>query len=51
MKVSIFIPVYNGEKYIGKTLDSILSQSYTNFEILCVDDSSVDNSWDVLLDY
>ena len=48
MKVSIFIPVYNGEKYIGKTLDSILSQSYTNFEILCVDDSSVDNSWDVL---
>ena len=32
MKVSIFIPVYNGEKYIGKTLDSILSQSYTRSE-------------------
>ena len=32
-KVTLIIPVYNSEKYIGKCLDSILNQTYTNFEI------------------
>lgn len=42
--VSIIVPVYNVEKYIGKCIDSILSQSYTKFELLLINDGSVDNS-------
>lgn len=49
--ISIFIPVYNGERYLHRTLHSILNQTYTNFEIVCVDDSSNDNSYGILLDY
>ena len=51
MLVSIFIPVYNGEKYLDRTFKSILSQTYTNFEIICVDDSSSDNSFEILNGY
>ena len=51
MLVSIFIPVYNGEKYLDRTFRSILSQKYTNFEIICVDDSSSDNSFEILSGY
>ena len=36
--ISIIMPVYNSEKYISKTIDSILSQSYTEFELLLIDD-------------
>lgn len=43
--VSVVVPVYNCEKYIGDTLRSITGQSYTNIEILCVDDCSTDNGW------
>ena len=43
-KVTIIIPVYNSEKYIGKCLDSILQQTYQDFEILVVNDGSTDNS-------
>ena len=49
--VSIIIPVYNSEKYIGKCLDSILSQTYQNFEIIVVNDGSKDNSLEVLRKY
>lgn len=42
--ITIFIPVYNGEKYLLKTLTSIKQQTYTNIEILLVDDSSTDSS-------
>ena len=51
MLVSIFIPVYNGEKYLVRTFQSILSQTYTNFEIICIDDSSSDNSFEILSSY
>lgn len=49
--ISIFIPVYNGEKYLSKTLDSILNQTYKDFEVLCVNDSSSDESLIILEDY
>lgn len=47
MKFSIVIPVYNAEKYIDKTLQSIKNQTYTNFEAILVDDGSTDSSADI----
>lgn len=43
-KISVIIPVYNGEKYIKRCLESVFSQTYTNMEILVVNDGSSDNS-------
>ena len=48
IKVSILVPIYNVENYIGKCLDSIFIQSYTNVEYVFVDDCSTDNSLQVL---
>jgi glycosyltransferase involved in cell wall biosynthesis len=50
-KFSIIIPVHNSEKTLGKTLDSCLTQSYANFEIICIDDCSTDNSPVLLRQY
>ena len=50
-KVSLIVPVYNSEEYIGKCLDSILNQTYQNFEILVVNDGSKDNSWKIIEEY
>lgn len=47
-KISIIVPVYNLENYIEKTLDSICAQTYSNLEIIAVDDGSKDNSFDVI---
>lgn len=43
-KISIIIPVYNVQEYIGRCLDSIIKQTYDNFEVICVDDGSTDLS-------
>ncbi len=42
--ISIVVPVYNAEKYIGKTIETVLKQSYQNFELLLIDDGSTDAS-------
>lgn len=46
--VSIIIPIYNSENHIGNTLQSVLSQSYDNIEIIIIDDGSSDNSLKVV---
>ncbi len=43
-KVSIIIPVYNVQSYLERCFESILAQTYTNFEVICVDDGSTDES-------
>ncbi len=50
-KVSIVVPVYNVEKYISKCIDSILSQSYDDIEVLIVNDGSTDNSDQIVRQY
>lgn len=51
VEVSVIVPVYNVEKYLSKCLDSILNQTFKNFEIICVNDCSPDRSWDILTEY
>lgn len=48
---SIIIPCYNLEKYISKTINSILNQTYSNFEIILVNDGSIDNTGKILNEY
>lgn len=49
--ISVIMPVYNTEKYIGKSIESILNQTYENFELIIVDDSSTDNSYEIAKKY
>lgn len=51
MKISIVIPVYNVERYLANLLDSILKQTYNDFEVILVDDGSKDNSYKIMEDY
>lgn len=43
-KITVIIPIYNGELYLTDTLQSVRNQSFTDFECLCINDGSVDNS-------
>ena len=49
--ISIIVPVYNVEKYLRECLDSIMSQTYQNFECLLINDGSPDNSADICKEY
>lgn len=49
--ISVIVPVYNVEKYVGKCLNSITNQSYKNLEIIVVDDGSTDHSSSICKDY
>lgn len=50
-KISVIVPVYNVEKYLPRCIDSILSQSFTDFELILVDDGSPDNSGKICDEY
>lgn len=50
-KVSVIVPVYNVEKYLGATLDSLLRQTMKDIEIICVSDGPTDSSLDILNEY
>lgn len=50
-KITVIIPVYNVENYLERCLKSILYNTYTNLEIICVNDGSTDNSKKILEDY
>ena len=49
--ISIVVPIYNVEKYLRQCLDSIMNQSYEQFECLLVNDGSPDNSADICREY
>jgi len=50
-KVSIITPIYNSERFIKQTVDSVLQQSYANFEFIIIDDHSQDSSSDIINSY
>jgi glycosyltransferase involved in cell wall biosynthesis len=47
-KVSVIVPVYNAEEYIGNTLDSIINQDFNSFELIIIDDGSTDKSMEII---
>ena len=49
--VTVFIPVYNCEKYIKESLESIINQTYENLDILIIDDGSTDNTVNLIKQY
>lgn len=51
VEFSIIIPVYNVEKYLRQCLDSIVNQTFSNFEVICINDGSTDNSLEILNEY
>ena len=50
-KVSIIVPIYNCSSFLNECIDSILSQSYKNFELLLINDGSTDNSQEIIESY
>lgn len=49
--VSVVMPVYNSAKYLPLAIESILNQTYSNFEFIVIDDGSTDSSWDIIRGY
>lgn len=50
-KISIIMPVYNAQRFLKQAIDSVLNQSYSEFELILVDDCSTDNSFEILCEY
>ena len=50
-KISVVMPNYNWWKYISEAIESILNQSFTDFEFIIIDDGSTDNSWEIIQEY
>jgi len=51
LKVSVIMSVHNGEKYLRKAIESILNQTFRDFEFIIVNDGSIDKTEDILDDY
>lgn len=49
--ISVVMPVYNGETYLHEAIESILNQTYSDFEFIIINDGSTDNSWHVIKEY
>jgi glycosyltransferase involved in cell wall biosynthesis len=49
--VSVIIPIYNEERYVAKAINSVLSQTYQDIEIVLINDGSSDGSKDIIFDY
>ena len=49
--ISVILPVYNGEKYLNESIDSILNQQYKELEVIVVDDGSTDKSAEIVKSY
>lgn len=51
VKVSVVMPVYNAAKFVRESIESVLAQSFCDYELLLIDDCSTDNSLEILLEY
>ncbi len=49
--LSVAMPAYNAERYIGRAIESILNQTFTDLELLIVEDRSTDRTWDIISEY
>ena len=50
-KISVIVPVYNTEKYLDECISSIINQTFEDFEVICIDDGSTDNSLEILNEF
>ena len=50
-KISVLMPAYNTEKYISEAIESILNQTFKDFEFIIIDDGSTDRTWDIIQEY
>ncbi len=50
-KISVLVPVYNGERFLAEALESVLNQSFRDFELIAIDDGSSDRTWEILHDF
>ena len=49
--ISVVLPVYNAEKYLKEAINSLLEQTFSNIEIICINDGSTDSSLGILEEY
>ena len=49
--ISVIVPIYNAEKYLEGCIQSVLNQTYRNFELILIDDGSQDNSYKICKNY
>ncbi|MCL1891752.1 MAG: glycosyltransferase [Alphaproteobacteria bacterium] len=50
-EITVIMPVYNVEKYLRASLDSVLGQSFKDFKLICINDAGTDGSWDIAREY
>ncbi|MCR8687243.1 glycosyltransferase family 2 protein [Campylobacter sp. 1569] len=51
MKISILMPCYNSSKYLDRSITSVLKQDYKNWELICIDDGSTDDTYNLLINF